>query len=75
MLHVTTIPAEELKQAEQHRMDSELERVRHEAEIQRRRENILDERAKEARQEIFEGKVRKMKSINNFRKKLLVTLF
>ena len=44
LLQVTSMSAEELKVAEENRIQAELERVRHEAEIQRRREAVLDER-------------------------------
>ena len=38
ILQISSLPADELKHAEERRIQSELERVKHEAEIQRRRE-------------------------------------
>ena len=38
ILQISSLPADELKHAEERRIQSELDRVKHEAEIQRRRE-------------------------------------
>ena len=54
VLHVTSIPAEELQNEEKRRIQAELDRVQHESEIQRRREAILQERANKAKQELHE---------------------
>ena len=54
VLHVTSIPAEELQNEEKRRIQAELDRVQHESEIQRRRETILQERANKAKQELHD---------------------
>ena len=71
LLNVTSVPAEELKAEEERRAQAELERVRHEAEIQRRRENILEERSKEARQELHEDALKKQQLLEQ-KKRLLI---
>jgi len=72
MLHVTSVSAEDLLQEEKRRMDSELERARHEAEIQRRREQILEERAAEARKELNDETKKKIALITDKKKLLLL---
>lgn len=72
VLHVTSIPAEELQNEEQRRIQAEIDRVQHESEIQRRREAILHDRANKAKSELHEDAKRKQRLLQQ--KKDLIVL-
>ena len=71
ILQISSLPADELKQAEERRIQSELERVKHEAEIQRRREAVLEERANEAKKELHEDAKKKQQLLQQ-KKELMI---
>ena len=71
ILQISSLPADELKYAEERRIQSELERVKHEAEIQRRREAVLDERANEAKKELHEDAKKKQQLLQQ-KKELMI---
>ena len=72
ILHVTSIPAEELQNEEKRRVQAEIDRVQHESEIQRRREAILAERANKAKSELHEDAKKKQRLLQQ--KKDLIVL-
>ena len=72
ILHVTSIPAEELQNEEKRRIQAEIDRVQHESEIQRRREAILAERANKAKSELHEDAKKKQRLLQQ--KKDLIVL-
>ena len=72
ILHVTSIPAEELQNEEKRRIQAEIDRVQHESEIQRRREAILAERANKAKSELHEDSKKKQRLLQQ--KKDLIVL-
>ena len=71
ILQISSLPADELKNAEERRIQSELERVKHEAEIQRRREAVLEERANEAKKELHEDAKKKQQLLQQ-KKELMI---
>lgn len=71
ILQISSLPADELKHAEERRIQSELERVKHEAEIQRRREAVLEERANEAKKELHEDAKKKQQLLQQ-KKELMI---